>query len=141
MFTAIIQFIWFFFQGQFTPPSDFRNLDPSIQAYIQQLAYSQYMQHIQQQQQQADSNSYAQIVSNVNRDGNTFAVNLPQLPANLPENNITKQNSPSLVNMEPTDKKENGTDTVDKGIAQKPLLSLATAYGEYFCNPFGDNKM
>lgn len=124
------------FIGQLTPPSDFRNLDPSIQSYIQQLAYSQYIQQVQQQQQQqqaADNNSYAQIVSNVNKDGNTYSANLPEIPTNIPqsENNLSGQNSPSLVKNEPIEKKENDAESANKAIVQKPLLSLATAYGRY----------
>lgn len=119
-----------FFSGQFTPPSDFRNLDPNIQNYIQQLAYAQYMQQHQQQQQQPDSNCYAQIVSNVNKDGNPYSANLPQLPSNLPEpeKNVSGQNSPVIVKHEVTE--ENGSESVDKTMVNKPLLSLATAYGK-----------
>lgn len=118
---------------QFTPPSDFRNLDPSVQTYIHQLVYAQYMQHQQQQQQQVDNNSYAQIVSNVNRDGNAYPANLPQLPTNLPQsaNNNSGQNSPGLVINQTVGKNENGTAT-KKDVIYKPLLSLATAYGKYY---------
>lgn len=117
--------------AQFTPPSDFRNLDPSIQSYIHQLVYAQYMQH--QQQQQPDNNSYAQIVSNVNKDGNTFSMNLPELPSVLPQlgNNASGQNSPNLDKNETAAKNKNGTETEKKGVINKPLLSLATAYGKY----------
>lgn len=133
----------FIIQGQTAPPTDFRSLDPNIQTYIQQLAYAQYVQqhhqHQQQQLQQVDNNSYAQIVSNVNKDGNPYSANLPQLPANLPqqqpENNVSRQNSPTSIKNEVVEKVENGTESTGKAVVMnKPLLSLATAYGMYiFC--------
>lgn len=85
------------------------------------------MQHHQQQQ---DSNSYAQIVSNVNKDGNPYSANLPQLPANfaLTENTESGKNSPATVKSEPEEKTDNGTEVE---VVSKPLLSLVTAYGEY----------
>lgn len=111
--------------GQFVPPADFQNLDPNLQNYIQQIAYSQYLQHQQQQQQQQSDNSYAQIVSNVNKEAhNPYAANVPQLPQNVPQKEEPElpRNSPSIENVvkEITPKTE--------VIIKKPLLSLA-AYG------------
>lgn len=91
------------------------------------------MQQHQQQQQQVDSNSYAQIVSNVNKDGNPYSANLPQLPTNLPlpETKVSEQNSLSLVEMEVPENKKNGGESGEKAVVNKPLLSLVTAYGKY----------
>ncbi|XP_018577748.1 splicing factor, suppressor of white-apricot homolog [Anoplophora glabripennis] len=112
--------------GQFVPPADFQNLDPNLQNYIQQIAYSQYLHH---QQQQQSENSYAQIVSNVNKEAhNPYAANVPQLPQNIPQKEEVElpKNSPNVVA-----KDENVTKEVTpkaEVVIKKPLLSLA-AYG------------
>ncbi|CAG9833994.1 unnamed protein product [Diabrotica balteata] len=97
--------------GQFVPPADFQSLDPTLQHYIQQMAYSQYLQQFQQ-----SNNSYAQIVSNVNKETNPYIANVPQLPQ-LPET-IKNQEDERTVTIVGERKK----------IENKPLLSLA-AYG------------
>ncbi|CAH0549074.1 unnamed protein product [Brassicogethes aeneus] len=100
--------------GQTVSPPDFQ-LDPSMQSYFQQLAYTQYMQHHQQQQQQQQNsnNSYAQIVSNVNKD-NPYSASVPTLPPN-----VVKSSEPIEVKVEPA---------TAEVVLKKPLLSLA-AYG------------
>ncbi|KAJ8928908.1 hypothetical protein NQ314_018479 [Rhamnusium bicolor] len=110
--------------GQFVPPADFQSLDSNMQSYIQQLAYNQYAQ-----QQQPNNNSYAQIVSNVNKDINPYTAGMPQLLQNLPEKedgDISK--NPIIYS---TKQDENVIkDPVEKTevVVKKPLLSLA-AYG------------
>lgn len=112
--------IVFWFKGQIIQPPDFQ-LEPSLQNYLQHMAYTQYMQHHQQQQQQQQqktttNNSYAQIVSNVNRDGsNPYAANVPSLPQNIP---IEK---PIIKHTEEVEQKK----TSDVVEVKKPLLSLA----------------
>lgn len=85
------------------------------------------MQQQQQlQQQQITTNSYAQIVSNVNRDANPYTANVPQLPNYvLQENDNNKPQIPSTkeaIIVESDDK-------TTKVVANKPLLSLAADYG------------
>ncbi|XP_044261622.1 protein suppressor of white apricot [Tribolium madens] len=48
-------------QANIQPPET--PLDPTMQTYIQQMAYAQYMQH-----QSSNTNPYAQIVSNVSKE-------------------------------------------------------------------------
>uniref|UniRef100_A0A6P7FMQ2 Protein suppressor of white apricot-like n=1 Tax=Diabrotica virgifera virgifera TaxID=50390 RepID=A0A6P7FMQ2_DIAVI len=98
--------------GQFVPPADFQNLDPTLQHYIQQMAYTQYLQQFQQ-----SNNSYAQIVSNVNKETNPYIANVPQLPQ-LPET-VKNQEDERTVTIVGEKKKVE---------VNKPLLSLA-AYG------------
>ncbi|CAG9858209.1 unnamed protein product [Phyllotreta striolata] len=112
--------------GQFNPPSDFRNLDPSLQHYIQQVAYNQYLKH----HQQSNDNSYARIVSNVNKDSNPYAANVPQLPQTQPQQ---PQPPPQAVEAASKPAADERTVTIvggEKGDAAvgQPLLSLA-AYG------------
>ncbi|CAH2007610.1 unnamed protein product [Acanthoscelides obtectus] len=95
--------------GQFIPPADFQSLDPNIQAYIQHVTYNQYMQQFQQQ---ASNNSYAQIVSNVNKD-NPYAANVPQIPQSVQQKQPEK---------EPVAEKP-------KQAMKKSLHCLAAAYG------------
>ncbi|CAH1129620.1 unnamed protein product [Ceutorhynchus assimilis] len=119
-------------------PLDFSQLDTNMQTYIHQLAWAQFMQHHQQKQLQeaqeaqkkANDNSYAQIVSNLNKDGvNPYTANMPQLPL-VP---VVKEEQ-RVVTEEP----RNGPNTGEKTVTlvkyedievKKPLLSLAAAYG------------
>lgn len=85
-----------------------------MQAYIQQMAYAQYVQHFQQQ---SSNNSYAQIVSNVNKEGNSYTAQVPQLPQNLlPQTDTKEEQKPKVVG-----------DNCEV-VVKKPILSLA-AYG------------
>ncbi|XP_045466219.1 protein suppressor of white apricot isoform X2 [Harmonia axyridis] len=53
-------------KGSSDPSSNPESVDPNIQAFIQQMMYSQYIQQSQAQEpQQQSSNPYAQIVSNL----------------------------------------------------------------------------
>ncbi|XP_074026879.1 suppressor of white-apricot isoform X2 [Leptinotarsa decemlineata] len=120
--------------GQFIPPQDFQNLDANIQTYIQQIAYNQYLQQMQQQSQ-SNTNSYAQIVTNVNKDNNPYAMNVPQLVQTLP---LQEDISKSPVAYGPISKPEKDfqkdTERLDRStdeavlLLKKPILSLA-AYG------------
>lgn len=110
------------FIGQMVQLPNFQ-LEPSLQHYLQHVAYTQYVQqHHQQQQQQQQkpptNNSYAQIVSNVNRDGsNPYAANLPSLPPNLSAAAVTEK--PKSEVAEKTEVKKSVV------VVKKPLLSLA----------------
>uniref|UniRef100_A0AAR5Q7R9 SURP motif domain-containing protein n=1 Tax=Dendroctonus ponderosae TaxID=77166 RepID=A0AAR5Q7R9_DENPD len=94
-------------------PADFSRLDPNMQSYIHHLAWGHFVeQHKQVQDTQqpaasADNNSYAQIVSNLNKDNvNPYTANVPLLPPIEP------------AKEEPKNTAEN-----------EGLLSLAAAYG------------
>ncbi|XP_048521985.1 serine/arginine repetitive matrix protein 2 isoform X2 [Dendroctonus ponderosae] len=94
-------------------PADFSRLDPNMQSYIHHLAWGHFVeQHKQVQDTQqpaasADNNSYAQIVSNLNKDNvNPYSANVPLLPPIEP------------AKEEPKNTAEN-----------EGLLSLAAAYG------------
>lgn len=104
------------FVGQFMPPTDFQNLDPALQHYIQQMAYSQYLQHHQQKH-----NSYAQIVSNVSKESNPYVATVSQVPQTV---------SNTLSDSKNQDEERTVTIVSDKSevVVKKPLLSLA-AYG------------
>jgi hypothetical protein len=64
-------------QGQSVQPPE-TQLDPSVQSYIQQMAYAQYVQH-----HTSNTNPYAQIVSNVSGKEvpNPYAGMIPEVSA------------------------------------------------------------
>ncbi|XP_066144219.1 splicing factor, suppressor of white-apricot homolog isoform X1 [Euwallacea fornicatus] len=107
-------------------PINFRQLDQNMQSYIHQMAWAQFvqqkqMQEVQQQQAQANANnnSYAQIVSNLNKDSvNPYTANVPLLPPVVKEEVVEKTPEEKKVSLVKYDENE----------VKKPLLSLA-AYG------------
>ncbi|XP_060534171.1 splicing factor, suppressor of white-apricot homolog [Cylas formicarius] len=110
-------------------PLEFHQLDPNMQNYIHQMAYSQYAHHCRQQLQKASagSNSYAQIVSNLNKDGlNHFSNSVPHLPADTSSPKPDQRPIEEKVE-QVSDGKVDGDNTQVKG--EKSLLSLAAAYG------------
>ncbi|XP_030763854.1 splicing factor, suppressor of white-apricot homolog [Sitophilus oryzae] len=100
-------------------PTDFMQLDANMQNYIHQMAWNQYSQQQKQSVLEANSNnnSYAQIVSNLNKDGgNPYTANVPQLPE-----------EPEIVSKDNKNDKVSSQSEPSQG---KPtLLSLAAAYG------------
>ncbi|KAJ8982201.1 hypothetical protein NQ317_013503 [Molorchus minor] len=113
--------------GQFVPPPDFQNLDPNIQSYIQQIAYTQYLQ--QHQQQQTGNSPYAQIVSNVIKDVNPYTVNMPQLPQySGPTESVTATKPTGTgLQLDDTASRDSAIDKVEV-VMNKSLVPLA-AYG------------
>lgn len=95
--------------GEFIPPADFQNLDPSLQTYIQQIGYNQFLQYHHQ-----SHNSYVQTVTNANNESNNTVTQLPQ---NLPDTKLLEDERMVTIVKERKDVEAN-----------KPLLSLA-AYG------------
>lgn len=112
--------------NQVTQPPDF-NLDPNMQSYLQQMAYNQYMQH----HQQSSNNSYAQIVSNVNKDANPYTAMVPNLPTAILESKQSSNDSSNFDKKVTIDKaketSKNGGHS--EGNGKKSLLSLMEHYG------------
>ncbi|XP_056633487.1 splicing factor, suppressor of white-apricot homolog isoform X1 [Diorhabda sublineata] len=95
--------------GEFIPPADFQNLDPSLQTYIQQIGYNQYLQYHHQ-----SNNSYVQSATKANEGANTTVTQSPQY---VPGTKLVEEERTVTIVKERKEVELN-----------KPLLSLA-AYG------------
>ncbi|XP_076256359.1 protein suppressor of white apricot-like [Rhynchophorus ferrugineus] len=103
-------------------PTDFTQLELNMQNYIHQMAWTQYVQHHKRvaAETSTSNNSYAQIVSNLNKDGgNPYTANVPQLPP-----------QPQQVAVEQPKENPKTEPPKAKPVECKPtLLSLAADYG------------